>query len=467
MCHGMPRPNATPPQARGSFEWRARVHLPYRALSLSLLYVPSHLALDSSGRSYAPWEEIAISTFSITDAVSAAAQEIAYEDLAERDSGVPTSAETAIAVLPPIHIHSASHSLSTRTAARNKLQSKVSGSMPALSLKREPTRCRHLRSAPQPIQANFALRKIRIAKSGFIGIKDEGGGLDPLEDFQPGGKHEGFTLYRSPIVDSDGKVCAVYGGMPDDDDFMSTVHDPAVAAMEDARNKASLNDEACTIVEVTSHSSLEAIHLVADKPSLARCSTGYQRRHFHSLISPCLPNLAGLFATWAPNAFDFYVDYMKVLRPVHPPLPPLSQQHLVCMHLQSWASNMCTTPQRLRQPSVRLVRYHGAWQLRPHTRRPPCPMGLQAHPRVPTGSTILIPSAAILHSNIPIGAGERRYSFTQYTAGGLFRWVEHGFRTVEAYFASLTQEKREEEKALGLARASAGAAYFSTLAELA
>lgn len=85
----------------------------------------------------------------------------------------------------------------------------------------------------------------------------------------------------------------------------------------------------------------------------------------------------------------------------------------------------------------------------------------------PPGSTILIPSAAILHSNIPIGAGERRYSFTQYTAGGLFRWVEHGFRTVEAYFASLTQEKREEEKALGLARASAGAAYFSTLAELA
>ncbi|KAJ7211882.1 hypothetical protein B0H12DRAFT_965733, partial [Mycena haematopus] len=48
-----------------------------------------------------------------------------------------------------------------------------------------------------------------------------------------------------PIVDSNGTVCAVYGGMPDDDDFMLTVHDPAVAAMEDARAKASLNNEAC------------------------------------------------------------------------------------------------------------------------------------------------------------------------------------------------------------------------------
>ncbi|KAJ7803508.1 hypothetical protein B0H14DRAFT_2275151, partial [Mycena olivaceomarginata] len=49
--------------------------------------------------------------------------------------------------------------------------------------------------------------------------------------------------------------------------------------------------------------------------------------------------------------------------------------------------------------------------------------------RFPPGSTILIPSALIRHSNVPIRAHEYRGSFVQYTAGGLFRWVRNGFRT--------------------------------------
>jgi hypothetical protein len=47
----------------------------------------------------------------------------------------------------------------------------------------------------------------------------------------------------------------------------------------------------------------------------------------------------------------------------------------------------------------------------------------------PPGSTILIPSATISHCNTSIQPGETRYSMTQYCAGGLFRWVEFGFRT--------------------------------------
>lgn len=47
--------------------------------------------------------------------------------------------------------------------------------------------------------------------------------------------------------------------------------------------------------------------------------------------------------------------------------------------------------------------------------------------RFPPGSTLLIPSALIQHSNIPIQAGESRYSVTQYSAGSLFRWVYNGF----------------------------------------
>lgn len=47
----------------------------------------------------------------------------------------------------------------------------------------------------------------------------------------------------------------------------------------------------------------------------------------------------------------------------------------------------------------------------------------------PPGCLALIPSATLIHGNVPIHAGEQRESFTQYAAGGLFRWVEYGFRS--------------------------------------
>ncbi|KAK7008541.1 hypothetical protein R3P38DRAFT_3324663 [Favolaschia claudopus] len=49
--------------------------------------------------------------------------------------------------------------------------------------------------------------------------------------------------------------------------------------------------------------------------------------------------------------------------------------------------------------------------------------------RFPPGATILIPSAILRHSNIKIQKGETRFSFTQYTPAGLFRWAYNGFRT--------------------------------------
>jgi hypothetical protein len=65
----------------------------------------------------------------------------------------------------------------------------------------------------------------------------------------------------------------------------------------------------------------------------------------------------------------------------------------------------------------------------------------------PPGSTILLPSAIVSHSNISIGKSESRYSFTQYTAGGLFRWVENEFQTTVDYRASLSPlELRDLDK---------------------
>ncbi|RPD55071.1 hypothetical protein L227DRAFT_510691, partial [Lentinus tigrinus ALCF2SS1-6] len=53
--------------------------------------------------------------------------------------------------------------------------------------------------------------------------------------------------------------------------------------------------------------------------------------------------------------------------------------------------------------------------------------------RVPAGASYLIPSAILKHSNVDIGAEETRMSVTQYSAGGLFRWVACGMRSQAVY----------------------------------
>jgi hypothetical protein len=65
----------------------------------------------------------------------------------------------------------------------------------------------------------------------------------------------------------------------------------------------------------------------------------------------------------------------------------------------------------------------------------------------PPAWTFLIPSAYLKHGNTDIGPNETRYSFTQYTAGGLFRFVEDGFKLRSCMTQSELEdvEKRQRE----------------------
>jgi hypothetical protein len=88
----------------------------------------------------------------------------------------------------------------------------------------------------------------------------------------------------------------------------------------------------------------------------------------------------------------------------------------------------------------------------------------------PPGSTILIPSATLRHSNVAIRQGETRYSFTQYTAGGLFRWVDNGFQCAASRASGLTKGQMKEhirrEDRQGIERWQMGINLFSTLNDL-
>lgn len=76
----------------------------------------------------------------------------------------------------------------------------------------------------------------------------------------------------------------------------------------------------------------------------------------------------------------------------------------------------------------------------------------------PHGSCFLIPSATVKHGNTPVQPGETRLSFTQFTAGSIFRYVDNGFRTEKQFEAEdengfnqmLEEKKKRWEFGLGL-----------------
>ncbi|KAE9391872.1 hypothetical protein BT96DRAFT_1000930 [Gymnopus androsaceus JB14] len=66
--------------------------------------------------------------------------------------------------------------------------------------------------------------------------------------------------------------------------------------------------------------------------------------------------------------------------------------------------------------------------------------------RFPPGSTILIPSALLTHSNVPIFQGEVRYSIIQYSSSGLFRWVYNGLMSDKDFEARASPEQKQKHK---------------------
>ncbi|KAL1736714.1 hypothetical protein EV714DRAFT_279250 [Schizophyllum commune] len=86
--------------------------------------------------------------------------------------------------------------------------------------------------------------------------------------------------------------------------------------------------------------------------------------------------------------------------------------------------------------------------------------------RFPPGSTVLIPSAIIHHSNTQLQPGEERFSMTQYTAGALFRWVDHDCKLDAEYYGSLSAEERVRAADANARRWKEGVHLWSTMSEL-
>ncbi|KAJ3738031.1 hypothetical protein EV360DRAFT_58499, partial [Lentinula raphanica] len=81
---------------------------------------------------------------------------------------------------------------------------------------------------------------------------------------------------------------------------------------------------------------------------------------------------------------------------------------------------------------------------------------------LPPGWTMLIPSAYLRHSNTSLREGDTRYSFTQYTAGGLFRVIDdEGISR-----RKMTHSERRLAEGLQRERINMDLNCYSTLQEL-
>ncbi|KAF9033009.1 hypothetical protein BDP27DRAFT_1178607, partial [Rhodocollybia butyracea] len=238
------------------------------------------------------------------------------------------------------------------------------------------------------------------------------------------------------LLDSEGVVSGVIGGNPQGTGWLETVNEAATAAIRQARSELTFSEK-------------QANHRRADCPAVAfgvsfgggpQASPGNLKQSsdaalnvmFALLSLSCFARISGyansLFMAYAYQCYSYSKITLDKLYNWNPNLRRLFRNnvwaacsikfgpfsatypHVDCANL---CFNWCSiTALGIFDPT------HGGhlilWDLGLFIRFPP-------------GSTILIPSALLVHSNVPVALGEERYSFVQYSSAGLFRWVENGF----------------------------------------
>ncbi|KAF7984571.1 hypothetical protein HWV62_13787 [Athelia sp. TMB] len=334
--------------------------------------------------------------------------------------------------------------------------------------------------AAMPIQAAFKLAAKRVTSTAFIGLRDAKGARREYALDELIGEGSAFDFdYLAwdgrtpiPIKDASGVVIALLGGRPSDsgwDELAAT----AASAVEESRSRLDLTYEdahhrrgdfvAIPDGFVHGNGTTEPTNLYLNDTNRLVMDELYSMPEFARLSG--FSN--NLFATWWPKLYDYYASTIDSLCEHHPYLQRLFRRTVFAASTlnlgprtvsldhtdhQNLAFGMCAIT-ALGSFDPKRGGHLILWDLKLVIEFPP-------------GSTALIPSAILRHSNTAIRSGEMRYSFTQYTAGGLFRWAEHGFRGEKAFWGSLSKQEKVEAEEDAKGRWAKGMGMYSTIDEL-
>ncbi|KAH9484728.1 hypothetical protein JR316_0001628 [Psilocybe cubensis] len=326
-----------------------------------------------------------------------------------------------------------------------------------------------------PAHCDLQTENIPVSSTGYIAL-NQGPTSDrayTLEDLVGEQSEYKFRLIKhtgesTPIVDASNHVIGVIANHPNDP-YWQDLQRQASAAIEARR------DRCCIPIEDETHRRGAFISLNCgvshgggrkmpgnvknSKPNaevLAELNAMEPFQRFSSFAS-------SVMYTWANQLYQYYATTLSKLHSKHPKLRrifPDSIFSAVSYNFGPWttcfqhkdfanlAFGWCAVT-ALGDFDYTAGGHLILWELKIVIEFPP-------------GCTILFPSALITHSNVPIKETERRYSFAQYTAGGIFRWVENNFMTRERYLAKLTREQRAQDEEANATRWKLGLSLLST-----
>ncbi|PPQ82874.1 LOW QUALITY PROTEIN: hypothetical protein CVT26_007551, partial [Gymnopilus dilepis] len=299
-------------------------------------------------------------------------------------------------------------------------------------------------SAPS-IQIDLETEKCSRLAAAFVGMNDTSGSRKPLKVEELVGEKSKYKFGYVPWNGSTRR--AFLAGQPDEDQWPQLMRE-AAEALESGRSRRSIPRS-------------ELVHWQGAFPAI-RCGVS----HGGGLTCPgnlrnnkentevveelckmnCFRQLAGfatsVMASKAPKLYQYNIEHLTTLHERHPELKHLFPSSVFAA--ASFNFGPCTTCRKHKDFQTYLlgsVTALGNFDPRAggHLVLWECKLVIE----FPPGSTILLPSAIIAHSNTAVQKHERRYLFAQYTAGGLFRWVENDCKLSTEYYASLSPEELE------------------------
>lgn len=299
----------------------------------------------------------------------------------------------------------------------------------------------------------------------------------------------GLACYREcrPLADSDGRVFGVLAGMPKDKGW-AEVGAAAAKAIEEARLQVNIPPKLSNhcrgqfpaLAVGISHGGGQTEPCVlqnyGNSPVLARLLNESSLKRIAGFTNSKPPKPmpvfllrlpSGVFETLAPRLHRYYSKTLNKLRINNPLLTPVFPRT---------AFAACTVnfgPWTVSYPHRDYANLGWGWcavtalgSYNPDNGGHLVLWDLNLIIRFPPGSTIIIPSALIRHSNTSISKAETRYSFAQYSAGGLFRWVENDFQTEESWLSNAKPADRQRREADKKIRWVKGLKMLSLLEEL-
>ncbi|KAJ6449253.1 hypothetical protein C8R47DRAFT_999271, partial [Mycena vitilis] len=255
-----------------------------------------------------------------------------------------------------------------------------------------------------------------------------------------------------PLVDKEGRIIAVLGGRPNDPEYLRLT-EQAARELEAARSDLKFRPNQQGGRRGAFSSVSAGISFGGGQQSPGNlCLPSATALTFQRLFSlACFFRIAGfanrLFQTWNPAVHALFAFTLDALTTDY---NPALRRNFERRFSAFAAATLNFGPTTVTLPHIDALNLAWGWCaitalgfFNPDLGGHLVLWDLLLIIRFPPGSTILIPSAILRHSNVGIAATETRYSFTQYSAAGLFRWVDNGFKSD----VTVTEEIRHDLEA--------------------